>query len=82
MKYIEENEIVKNNIKLSKAPIHLDKYDMYYVEFLMKTGLAKKVRVFCEKGTFPEFDTSEFKKLQQVYGSKLLTDFFVKRLIG
>ena len=33
MGYIKEEEIVKNNIKLSKAPIHLDKYDMYYVEF-------------------------------------------------
>lgn len=82
MKYIKEDEIIKNNIKLSKAPIHLDKYDMYYVEFLMRAGFTKKVRVFCEKGTFPEFNTSEFKKLQQVYGSKLLTDFFVKRLIG
>lgn len=82
MGYIKEEEIVKNNIKLSKAPIHLDKYDMYYVEFLMRTGLTKKVRVFCEKGTFPEFNSNEFKRLQQVYGSKLLTDFFVKRLIG
>ena len=82
MGYIKEEEIVQNNIKLSKTPIHLDKYDMYYVEFLMRTGLTKKVRVFCEKGTFPEFNSNEFKRLQQVYGSKLLTDFFVKRLIG
>ena len=82
MAYIKEEEIVKNNIKLSKAPIQLDKYDMYYVEFLMKTGQTKKVRVFCEKGTFPEFNSTEFKRLQQIYGSKLLTDFFVKRLIG
>ncbi len=32
--------------------------------------------------TFPEFNSSELKKLQQVYGTKLLSDFFVKRLIG
>ena len=82
MAYIKEEEIVKNNIKLSKAPIHLDKYDMYYIVFLMKTGKTKQVRVFCEKGTFPEFNSDEFKKTQQAYGSKLLTDFFVKRLIG
>ena len=82
MAYIKEEEIVKNKIKLSKAHIYLDKYDMYYVEFLMRSGQTKKVRVFCEKGTFPEFNSAEFQKLQQVYGSKLLTDFFVKRLIG
>lgn len=82
MGYLKEEEIIKNNIKLSKAPINLDKYDMYYVEFLMRTGLRKKVRVFCEKGTFPEFNSNEFKRLQQVYGSRILTDFFVKRLIG
>ena len=82
MAYIKEEEIVKNKIKLSKAPIYLDKYDMYYVEFLMRSGQTKKVRVFCEKGTFPEFNSTEFKRLQQIYGSKLLTDFFVKRLIG
>lgn len=82
MEYIKEEEIVKNNIKISKAPIQLDKYDMYYVDFLMKTGHTKKVRVFCEKGTFPEFNSNEFNRLQQMYGPKLITDFFVKRLIG
>ena len=82
MKYLKEEEIVKNRIKLGKAPINLEKYDMYYVEFLLKTGDVKKIRVFCEKGTFPEFNSSEFKKLQQVYGTKILSDFFVRRLIG
>ena len=82
MDYIKEEDIVKDEIKLSKTPIVLDKYDMYYVKFLMKTGLTKKVRVFCEKGTFPEFNSDEFKKLQQKYGSKLFVDFFVKRLLG
>lgn len=82
MKYIKEEEIVRNKIKLSKAPISLEKYDMYYVEFLMKTGVTKKVKVFCEKGTFPDLNSSEFKKLQQAYGTRLLSDFFVKRLIG
>ena len=77
MDYIKEEDIVKDEIKLSKTPIVLDKYDMYYVKFLMKTGLTKKVRVFCEKGTFPEFNSDEFKKLQQKYGSKLFVDFFV-----
>ena len=36
MGYIKEEEIVKNNIKIEKAPIYLDKYDMYYITFQMK----------------------------------------------
>ncbi len=82
MGYIKGEEIVKSDIKIFESSIQLEKYDMYYVEFLMRTGQTKKVRVFCEKGTFPEFDSNEFKRLQQVHGSKILADFFVKRLIG
>ena len=82
MGYIKEEEIVKNNIKLSKAPINLDKYDMYYIKFQMKTGNKKIVRTFCEKGTFPDFKSEELKKLQRNYGKNIIFDFFVKRLIG
>ena len=82
MGYIKEEEIVKNNIKIEKAPIYLDKYDMYYITFQMKTGSTKVVRVFCEKDSFPDFKSEEFKKLQRIYGTKILGDFFVKRLIG
>lgn len=82
MGYIKEEEIVRNNIKLFKAPIKLDKYDMYYIEFQMKTGSTKIVRAFCEKGTFPDFQSEEFKKMQQNYGKNVTSNFFVKRLIG
>lgn len=82
MGYIKEEEIVKNNIKLSKAPIYLDKYDMYYIKFQMRDGKTKTVRTFCEKGTFPEFQSEEFQKLQRIYGTNITVDFFVKRLIG
>ena len=82
MGYIKEEEIVRNDIKLFKAPINLDKYDMYYIKFQMRTGSTKIVRVFCEKGTFPDFQSEEFQKIQQDYGKNLISDFFVKRLIG
>lgn len=80
--YIKEKEIIKNKIKLSKAPIKLDKYDMYYIKFQMRTGSTKIVKAFCEKGTFPDFHSEEFKKIQQDYGKNITYDFFVKRLIG
>lgn len=64
MGYINEEEIVKNNIKLFKAPVNLDVYDMYYIQFQMKTGNTKLVRVFCEKDTFPDFQSEEFKGIQ------------------
>lgn len=82
MGYIKEEEIVKNNIKLSKSPIHLDKYDMYYIKFQMKTGITKTVRTFCEKGTFPDFKSEELKSLQRKYSKNIIFNFFVKRLIG
>ena len=82
MEYIREEEIVKNNITIFKASIDLDKYDMYYINFQMKDGRTKTVKVFCEKDTFPDFQGEEFKKLQRVYGVNITGDFFVKRLIG
>ena len=82
MKYLKEDEVVKSKTKLTKAPIQLEKYDMYYVDFLMKTGQTKRVRTFCEKGTFPEFNSEEFNKLYQKYGPQLLINFFAKRLVG
>ena len=69
--YIKEKEIIKNKIKLSKAPIKLDKYDMYYIKFQMRTGSTKIVKAFCEKGTFPDFYSEEFKKIQQDYGKNI-----------
>lgn len=82
MACIKEEDIVRNNIRLCKAPIDLDKYDMYYIKFGMRNGSTKTVKAFCEKGTFPEFQSEEFKQLQQVYGTNITFDFFVKRLIG
>ncbi len=81
MGYIKEDEINGNKITISKKVLHLDKYDMYYVNFPMKNGSTRVVRVFCEKGTFPDLESKEFKRLQQNYGREL-ANFFIKRLIG
>ncbi len=82
MGYIKKEEIRRNNINLTEAPIELDTYDMYYIKFQMKNGSTRTVRVFCEKGTFPGFKSEELKKLQQFYGQNIISNFFVKRLIG
>lgn len=81
MKYIYEDDIDKNNIRISTNVIHLDKYDMYYVHLKMKNGTERKVRVFCEKGTMPDIDSNLFRRYQRNYG-KELGIFFVKRLLG
>lgn len=82
MVYVKEDEFVKNNIKISKAPFELNEYDMYYIKFQMKDGKRKIVRTFCEKNTFPNFGSKQFQELVQVYGKNITVDFFVKRLIG
>lgn len=81
MEYINEEDIDSNNVTLSRNVIHLDKYDMYYINFGMKDGTRKQVRVFCEKNTIPDFDSSLFKRYQKSYGTEL-SIFFVKRLLG
>lgn len=81
MGYIKEEDILKNKITISKKVIHLDKYDMYYVNIPIKDGSTRIVRTFCEKGTFPDFESEEFAKLQRNYGKELVT-YFMDRLIG
>ncbi len=81
MGYIKKEDIIKGEISISKKVIHLDKYDMYYVNIPMKDGSTRVVRTFCEKGAFPDFESEEFKKLQRSYGKELVT-YFMDRLIG
>lgn len=81
MGYIKEEDVLKGNITISKKVIHLDKYDMYYVNIPMKDGNTRVIRTFCEKGAFPDFDSEEFKKIQKRYGKELVIHF-MERLIG
>lgn len=81
MNYLNEEDIDTRDIMISKNVIHLDKYDMYYINFKMKDGTDKQVRVFCEKGTFPSFDSDLFKRYQKNY-PKEISIFFIKRLLG
>ena len=77
--------IIKEETKAARvlnSHIDLDKYDMYYVQFLMKTGDIRTIRVFCEKETFSRYNTREPKELKKVCGEKRIDDFFVERLIG
>lgn len=82
MPYIKEDEIIKNNIQISKSPIKLDNYDMYNITFHMKNGTTRIIKTFCEKGTFPDFQSQDLKKVQQQYGQNVIAEFFVKRLLG
>lgn len=81
MKYIDKNDIIESKTTISANVIHLDKYDMYYVNFEMKDGTHKKVRVFSESGTIPDFNSVQFKEYQKHY-SKELGIFFAGRLLG
>ena len=77
--------IIREEAKAARvlnSHIYLDKYDMYYVQFLMKTGDIRTIRVFCEKETFSRYNTSEPTELEKVCGRKRIDDFFVERLIG
>lgn len=80
MSYIIEGEA--KAARVLNSHIYLDKYDMYYVQFLMKTGDIRTIRVFCEKETFSRYNTSEPTELEKVCGRKRIDDFFVERLIG
>ncbi|MCI8309669.1 MAG: hypothetical protein HFJ45_05700 [Clostridia bacterium] len=80
MRYLKDDDVVKVN--LTKSPIKLDKYDMYYIRFQMTNGKVKTVRAFCEKGTFPDFQSNDFEQIKQIYGENLISDFFIKRLLG
>ena len=53
MGYIDEKEVIKENVKLTQGFNNKLPYDIYYVEFKLLDGTSKKVRVFSEKGTIP-----------------------------
>ena len=77
--------IIKGEAKAARvlnSHIYLDKYDMYYVQFLMKTGDIRTIRVFCEKETFSRYNTSDPTELEKVCGKKRIDTFFIERLIG
>ncbi len=81
MKYINKEDIIENKTKVSGNVVHLDKYDMYYVNFEMKDGTNKNVRVFSERGTIPNLNSVQFKEYQKRY-PKELAMFFAGRLLG
>ena len=81
MKYLEEKDIEKAKVKISESKIQLQKYDMYYITIPIKDGEIKKIRLFCEKGTIPEFQSDLFKTYKKNYKEEL-NYFFIKRLFG
>ena len=78
---IDKEQIAGKKITIAREVLHLDKYDMYYVKFPMKDGTIRQVRVFCEKGTFPDRESEQFKEYQRRYGRELIA-FFVDSLVG
>lgn len=81
MEYIEEKDIKKSGVKISESRIQLEKYDMYYITIPIKDGTIKKVRLFCEKGTIPNFQSDLFKTYKKNYKEEL-NYFFIQRLFG
>ena len=81
MKYIEEKDVEKSKVKISESKIQLEKYDMYYITIPIKDGTTKKVRLFCEKGTIPDFQSELFKDYKKRYKEEL-NYFFIQRLYG
>ena len=69
-----------NNMIIEETNIHLDKYDMYIIKFLQKNGTPKNIRVFCEKGTFPKFDSREYREFVQEHGEEKIKEFFGRGL--
>lgn len=82
MRYIDENEL--KEIFIIKKVVHLDKYDMCYIKLKLKDNTERVVRVFCDKDTFPDFDSEEFKKMEKMWlgYSKRLSMFLGGRLFG
>ena len=81
MEYIEEKDIEKSKVKISESNIQLQKYDMYYITIPIKDGEIKKIRLFCEKGTIPDFKSDLFKTYKKNYKEEL-NYFFIQRLFG
>lgn len=81
MKYLNKEDVDSNNITISTNVMHLEKYDMYYINIGLKNGKVKQVKVFCEKGTFPDIESNAFRACQKQYGKELST-VFVESLLG
>lgn len=69
-----------NNMIIEETNIHLDKYDMYIIKFLQRNGTQKSIRVFCEKGTFPKFDSKKYLEFVQEHGEEKIKEFFGRGL--
>ena len=81
MGYIDEKEVIKENVKLTQRFDNKLPYNIYYVEFKLLDGTSKKVRVFSEKGTIPDMRSKEYEKLKKSHGHEI-KDFFFTRLLG
>ena len=81
MGYIDEKEVIKENVKLTQRFDDKLPYDIYYVEFKLLDGTSKKVRVFSEKGTIPDMHSKEYEELKKSYGREI-KEFFFTRLLG
>lgn len=81
MGYIDEKEVIKENVKLTQRFDNKLPYDIYYVEFKLLDGTSKKVRVFSEKGTIPDMRSKEYEELKKSHGHEI-KDFFFTRLLG
>ena len=81
MGYIDEKEVIKENVKLTQGFNNKLPYDIYYVEFKLLDGTSKKVRVFSEKGTIPDIHSKEYEELKKSHGQEI-KDFFFTRLLG
>lgn len=79
MSYIRKEDIDYTKTLTSQANIHLDNYDMYYVEITLKNGQQQKIRIFTDKGTLPDFKSQKFKSLYNKHENRIL-DFLENRL--
>lgn len=82
MSYIDWDDF--DDYEISKNIVHLDQYDMYYVNFKMKDGTSKTVRVFCDKGSIPEPYTKKHKEQEAWYEAfdSNLTEVIGMQLVG